>query len=107
MPEIFTNQQTRAPKACVKRTNAVAPGEEAPFIEKTVGRHVHFVMHMEHTSAREIGRGDKKAMARILVHKAHHEVNILTRFEKMFENGILSRWSVCDCGDKILHHISC
>src|ERR1044071_3751599 len=107
MPEVFTNQQPRATKACVKGTDTVTPGEETPFVKQTVSGHIHFVMHMEHTSAGEIGRGDKKTMTRILIYKTDHEVNILTRFEKMLENRVVLRGTMCDCGNEILHHISC
>src|SRR5215211_4566596 len=107
MPEVFADQQACSTKTRIERPDLVSPGKEAPFVKQTVCGQVNFVMDMENASAGEIGGGNEKAVTGVLVNEAHHQVQVLTRFEKMFENRIVFHGSVRDAGDQILYDVSC
>src|SRR5919109_5383029 len=107
MPEILADQQTCPSEAGIKRPDPISPGKEPSFIKQTIGRQIHFVVHVENASPGEIGGGDEKAVTIVFIHEADHEVYVLTRLEEMFKDRVLFPRSVRDRGDKILDDVPC
>ena len=63
-------------------------------------------MNVDDASAREIGGCDIETVTRIFVYKTNDKVQVLTRFEKMFEDRVIFCRPVCDRCHKVLKHIS-
>ena len=91
MPEIFADQHAHASKTRIKGADRIAVCKEAAFIKQCISGQINFVMNMEHASGGEIGGGNVKAVTRILIHKADHNVEVLTRFEQRLEDRIIIR----------------
>ena len=51
MPEILTDEQTSACKACIESAEGIACGQEASFVENGVGGQVNLVMNVDDLAA--------------------------------------------------------
>src|SRR5258706_13865275 len=102
MPKIFTDQHTHAPKPCIERADRIAPGKEATFIKQAISRQIYFMMNVHNRSPGKVGGSNVKAMTRVLVHEANHQVQITTRLEKMLEDRVILRRLVSHGCDQIL-----
>ena len=63
--------------------------------------------NMENAPPRQVGGSNEEAVTGVLVHKADHQVQIVTRAQEVPENGIILHRPVCDLRDKILQNITC
>ena len=79
MPEVFTDQQASATETGVKSGDQITPGKEASFVEQAVGRQIDLVVDMENAPPGQVGGSNEEAVTGVLVHKADHQVQIVTR----------------------------
>ena len=94
------------PNRVSKERTLSPPGKEASFIKQTIRWQIDLVMYVQDASAGEIGGRNVEPVPVVLIDEAYHKVKILTRFEEMFENRVLCRWSVRDGSDQILDDIA-
>ena len=64
------------------------------------------MMHMQDAPPGEVCGCNEETMTIVLIDEAYDKVQILARFEQMFEDGILFCWSVRDRGNEILDDIA-
>ncbi len=106
MPEILADQYPHPPEAGVESAHRVPPGEEAAFIEQTIGRQVDFVVYVKHFPLRQVCRSDIKAVTAVLIHKTNHDVQVLAGIEQGFKYRVSGVWVVSNAGNQVLKHVA-
>ncbi len=89
VPEILTDQHTEAAETGIESPHGNPRGEEATFIEQTVGGQVDFVVDMDNLALGEISRSDVETVAAILVHKTNDEIEALASLKQVAKDGVV------------------